>query len=347
MSLRSLPPDSRRHSEHDELAMQPFAYARAVTQRDALENLSAGDGVMAIAGGTDLLDLMKLGLSTPTRLIDINGLDFASITTTSSSTKIGALAHLSDVASHTQIQSSFPVLSQALLASASAQIRNMATIGGNLMQRTRCPYFREPAFACNKRSPGSGCSAIGGFDRGGAILGGSSSCVSVHPSDLAVALVALDASIEIASANGQRTLKCEDFYVLPDDTPQVETALAPGELIVSVDVPQSVEASQSLYLKVRDRATFEFSLVSVAAAIALDGSTIRSARIALGGVAPRPWRSVEAESALAGKPATMDVFLTAAEALLKGAQPLHLNGFKIGLAKNAICRALATLAGTT
>jgi len=325
--------------------MQPFSYTRATTEQDALRRLAAASDGMPIAGGTDLLDLMKLGISAPTQLIDINALALASIDVGPNGAKIGALARLGDVARNDQVQKRFPMLSQALLASASGQIRNMATIGGNLMQRTRCPYFREVAFPCNKRQPGSGCSAIDGINRGSAILGGSASCVAVHPSDLAVALVALGAGVAIAGMNGSRSVLVEDFYVLPAQTPQVETVLRSGELIVAVDVPKPAAAARSLYLKVRDRASFEFSLVSVAAAIELRGKTIHAARIALGGVAPRPWRRPEAEAALVGKPAAMKHFTAAAEALLDGAKPLRFNGFKIAMARNAVCRALAALAG--
>jgi xanthine dehydrogenase YagS FAD-binding subunit len=325
--------------------MQPFAYSKATTQDSALQSLAAAGGNMAIAGGTDILDLMKLGICTPARLIDINGLSLDAIDTTAGGATIGALARLNDVAHHAQIQKRFGAVSQALLASASAQIRNMATVGGNLMQRTRCPYFRETAFPCNKRTPNSGCSARDGINRGSSILGGSASCVAVHPSDLAVALVALGASIAIAGSNGNRSVLVEDFYVLPGDTPHIETVLRTDELIVAVSVPKSAAAAHSIYLKVRDRASFEFSLVSVAAALELDGKLIRSARIALGGVAPRPWRSLDAERVLVGKPAAQKSFAAAADALLDGATALRLNGFKIGMAKNAIGRALATLAG--
>ena len=325
--------------------MQPFSYSKPTSQPDAIASLQANANAALIAGGTDLLDLMKLGVTAPDQLIDINGLALATINVADDVTTIGALARMSDVANDGKIKKTFPVLSQALLASASVQLRNMATIGGNLMQRTRCPYFRDTAFTCNKRNPGSGCAAIEGFDRGSAIFGVSSKCIAVHPSDLAVALVALGAEIAIAGGEAERRVSVEEFYLLPGDTPERETVLQPGELIMAVIVPNSLEARRSVYLKVRDRASFEFALVSVAVAVDLKGTTIRSARIAMGGVAPRPWRVAAAEAAIAGKPATMSNFSAAAAAGMAAATPARLNRFKVTMAQNAIARALATATG--
>jgi xanthine dehydrogenase YagS FAD-binding subunit len=307
--------------------------------------VQASPGAAFIAGGTDLLDLMKLGVVAPERLVDINGLTLGSITMTKAAATIGALARMSDVGNDRAVRAHFPALSQALLDSASGQIRNMATIGGNLMQRTRCPYFRDTAFVCNKREPGSGCGAIDGFNRGSAILGVSPKCIAVHPSDLAVALVALNADIVVAGVAGDRRVAVEDFYLLPGDTPERETALQAGEMIVAVDIPKSAAAARSLYLKVRDRASFEFALVSVAAAVDMKGKTIRSVRLALGGVAPRPWRVAAAESVLVGQSATVANFRAAAAALLDGATPARLNGFKVPMARNAVCRALTMVTG--
>jgi xanthine dehydrogenase YagS FAD-binding subunit len=325
--------------------MQPFSYTKPASQQDAIGALTANVSAAFIAGGTDLLDLMKLGITAPSQLIDINGLALTEINVTTTGATIGALARMSDVANDAALRKQCPVVSQALLASASGQVRNMATIGGNLMQRTRCPYFREAAFRCNKRVPNSGCAAIDGFHRGCAILGGNVNCIAVHPSDLAVALVAIGANVVIMSAAGERRVLLEDFYLLPGDTPGRETVLQQGELIVAVEVPASPEAQRSLYLKIRDRASFEFALVSVAVGVDLEGTTIKTARIALGGVAPRPWRVSSAESTLIGKPATADNFLGAATTLLNGATPARLNAFKVALAQKAVCRALAVVTG--
>jgi xanthine dehydrogenase YagS FAD-binding subunit len=325
--------------------MQPFSYTKPTTQNDAIAALQLEPAAAIIAGGTDLLDLMKLGVTAPSQLIDINGLPLAGIEETSQGVTIGALSRMNEVARDKRIVNRFPALSQALLASASGQLRNMATIGGNLMQRTRCPYFRSNAFACNKRDPGSGCSAIDGFNRGSAILGASTKCIAVHPSDMAVALVALGADIVLASRSGTRRVAVEDFYLLPGDTPQNETVREPGELIIAVEVPASAAAQRSVYLKVRDRASFEFALISVAAAVEMKGSVVKSARFAVGGVAPRPWRSPSAEAILSGKPAGVKTFVAAANAALSGAASAPLNAFKVTLAQNAIKRTLALATG--
>jgi xanthine dehydrogenase YagS FAD-binding subunit len=322
--------------------MQAFQYARASTVPDALSAAQI-PGAMFIAGGTELLNWMKEGIIAPSRLIDINGItSLDRIEANDRGLRIGALARMSDVAEHEVVLRDYPVISEALLRSASAQIRNMASIGGNLMQRTRCPYFRaEVDLACNKRRPGSGCAALDGEDRFAAIFGWTESCVATHPSDLAVALAALDALVEIQGPDGVRSIPVTDLHRLPSDTPEVETNLAPGELIVAITVPTSTVARQSHYLKVRERTSYEFALVSAAAAIDLDGENIRSARVALGGVAPRPWRLALAESALVGVSIREVSGLDAALAPnFADAKPRQHNGFKIELAKRAAIRAL-------
>jgi xanthine dehydrogenase YagS FAD-binding subunit len=322
--------------------MQPFSYSKPTTLNDAITAMQLEPAAAVIAGGTDLLDLMKLGITEPSQIIDINGLPLGGVEITEQGITIGALARLSDVSRDARIVNSFPALSQALLASASAQLRNMATVGGNLMQRTRCPYFRDRTFPCNKRNPGSGCSAIDGFNRGMAILGTSPKCIAVHPSDMAVALVALDAAVVLTGRHGTRRVAVEDFYLLPADTPQKETVREPGELIVAVEVRASPNALNSTYLKVRDRASFEFALVSVAAAVEMNGAVVKSARFAVGGVSPRPWRSPAAAAILTGKPATTKNFAAAAAAAVAEATAMPQNVFKVSLAQNAICRALGT-----
>ncbi|HKR95472.1 MAG TPA: FAD binding domain-containing protein, partial [Candidatus Angelobacter sp.] len=255
--------------------------------------------------------------------------------------RVGAMVRNSDLAHHETVVQRFPVLSQALLAGASVQLRNMATTGGNLMQRTRCYYFRDTAYACNKRQPGSGCAAMDGFNRIHAVLGGSEYCIATHPSDMAVALVALDAVVHIKGAKGERKVAAGDFHLLPGNTPHLETVVQPGELITYVTIPSSKFAARSAYVKLRDRASYEFALASAAAALELEGNKIRSARLVLGGVATKPWRSAEAEHVLTGATADEKTFHAAAEATMKQAKPLRYNGFKIELAKRAIVRALS------
>jgi len=325
--------------------MQPFDFVRAKDDAGAVAAVSR-DGAKFVAGGTNLIDLMKCNVELPAHLVDINGLQHATIAEENGGIRIGALARMSDVAVDANVKRRFPAVSQALLASASPQVRNMASIGGNLMQRTRCPYFRELLFApCNKRRPGSGCAAMNGDNRRHAILGGSDACIATHPSDLAVALAAFDAVITLRGKSGDRQVKATDFHLLPGDTPQFEHNLKPGELIVSVFLPDAPHAARSAYLKVRDRASFEFAVTSAAVGLDLAGGTIRGARVALGGVATKPWRSPEAESALTGKPANEATFRAAAEAALAGAQPRRMNRFKVELAKRTLVRALADLAG--
>jgi xanthine dehydrogenase YagS FAD-binding subunit len=321
--------------------MQPFSFSQARNQDDALVQLRQS-GAVAIAGGTTLVDLMKLDVQSPAHLVDINSLPLNRIESQpDGGVRIGAMVRNSDLAHDEGVMKRYPVLSQALLAGASAQLRNMATTGGNLMQRTRCYYFRDPAYAaCNKRTPGSGCAALEGFNRIHAVLGGSDHCVATHPSDMAVALVALDAVVHIMGPQGERRVPIEEFHKLPGNTPHIETAVQNGELITYVTLPKSSFAQRSAYVKLRDRASYEFALASAAVAVDLSGSTIRQVRVALGGVATKPWRSHDAEQALTGAPANADTFRAAAEAVLKSAKALRYNAFKIELAKMALVRAL-------
>ena len=326
--------------------MQPFEYTRVHDEAAAIKGLTANNRARVIAGGTNLLDLMKEHVETPSRLLDINDLAMTAIEQTGDSVRIGAMARMSDTAAHRTIKEQFPALSEALLLSASPQLRNMASIGGNLMQRTRCAYFRDITLgACNKRNPGSGCSAIAGENRMHAILGTSPACIATHPSDFAVALVALDGIVQVHGPKGSRDIPAVDFHLLPGETPQREHALAHDEIIVAVRVPSAPHAQRSYYLKVRDRASYEFALTSAAVGLGLDGSMIRSARVALGGVGTRPWRSREAEAMLTGKSVSDALFRQAAEAALQSAKPQRQNGFKVELAKRTLVRALQTVAG--
>jgi len=322
--------------------MKPFDYARAETVDEALA--AGASGGRYIAGGTNLIDLMKLQVETPTRLIDISRLALDGVEETAAGgLRIGALVPNSDLAAHPLIRARYPMLSRALLAGASAQLRNKASTAGNLLQRTRCYYFYETAAACNKREPGSGCDAIGGFNRIHAVLGASASCIATHPSDMAVALRALDAVVVTAlPGGGERRIALGDLYRLPGDTPEIETNLKPGELIVAIELPAPPPGRQ-LYRKVRDRASYAFALVSVAAAIAVEDGVVTSARLAFGGLAPMPWRSAEAEAALVGKPAGTDAFEAAAEALLRDARGYGHNDFKIVLARRTLIACLRDL----
>jgi len=324
--------------------MKAFTYERATDPGAAVAAMSKA-GAKFISGGTNLLDLMKLEIEQPSHLVDISRLPFKDIEEMrDGGLRIGAQATNSDVAADRRVRSRYAVLSQALLAGASGQLRNKASVGGNLLQRTRCPYFYDTVSDCNKRAPGSGCSAIGGFNRGHAILGASESCIATHPSDMAVAMAALEARIELLGANqAARTVAIGDFHRLPGDTPHIETILQPGEMITGVVLPPQ-PPGQQVYRKVRDRASYEFALVSVAAIVATDRGTISAARVGFGGVAHRPWRSVEAEAALAGRPATMAVFRAAAEAAMANAVGRGHNDFKIELAKRTLCRTLAQAA---
>jgi xanthine dehydrogenase YagS FAD-binding subunit len=327
--------------------MNPFAYSRVVDPNEAVSAIAANPLGKFLGGGTNLVDLMKMGVETPTQLIDINRLPLARVEELpgGKGVRIGALARNSDVAAHELIKSRYPVLSEAFLSGASPQLRNMATVGGNLLQRTRCYYFYDPTFPqCNKRKPGSGCGAIEGFNRIHAILGQSEQCIATHPSDMCVAMAALDAVVRVHGPKGEREIAFADFHRLPDDTPNVDTTLTRDELIIAVDLPALTFARRSHYLKVRDRASYAFALVSVAAALELgDDGTIRNARLALGGVAHKPWRATKAEKSLLGNKAEENVFRAAAEAELADAKGYKHNSFKIELAKRSIVRALTTV----
>ncbi len=325
--------------------MHPFAYARASRPEDAITAVAADPGASFFAGGTTLLDLMKLDVMSPTHLVDVNAVPLAAIEPIAGGLRIGALARMSDVARDRAILKGFPVISEALLNSASPQLRNMASMGGNVLQRTRCSYFRDLSAKCNKREPGSGCDALDGINRMHAILGTSDACIATHASDLAVALAALDATLRVRGAGGERSIRLADFYALPGKTPQVENTLQHGEMILSIDLKSSPLAAKSHYLKVRDRASYEFALVSVAACLRVEGGRVAESRIALGGVGTRPWRSPEAEAALQGQPASSDVYARAAKAALADAKLRTHNAFKQELAERAIVRALSTLGG--
>jgi xanthine dehydrogenase YagS FAD-binding subunit len=329
--------------------MNPFTYTRADDPQQAVNGIAGNANAKFLGGGTNLIDLMKMGVETPTQLIDVNRLAFSKIEELSGrGIRIGALVRNSDLAEHPLIAQRYPVLSQALLAGASPQLRNLATTGGNLLQRTRCYYFYDPAFPhCNKRNPGSGCAALTGFNRIHAILGQSAQCIATNPSDMNVALAALDAVVQVQGPNGTRAIPFADFHRLPGMTPSVDTNLDRDELITSVDLPDIPFATRSHYLKVRDRASYAFALVSVAAVLELEAGRIKSARVALGGVAHKPWRAHTAEAALAGKKPDEQTFRAAAEAELAPAKAYKHNGFKIELAKRAIVRALSTVAAMT
>jgi xanthine dehydrogenase YagS FAD-binding subunit len=336
--------------------MNSFNYERAAASDEAIRSGST-HGAKFLAGGTNLVDLMKYGVESPTTLVDINHLDLAQITRSADGgAAIGALVRNSDLADHPLIKSQYPLLSQALLSGASPQLRNMATTGGNLLQRTRCYYFTDVSFpACNKRVPGSGCAAIEGYNRIHAILGqtdkgatSGESCIATHPSDMCVAMAALDAKVEVEGPKGKRTIPFAEFHRLPGTTPWIETTLRAEELIVGVTLPPPKFAKNAYYLKARDRNSYAFALISVAAGLEMDGDHVRSAGLALGGVALKPWRRVEAEKVLVGKPVGAETFTQAAEILLQGAKGYEHNAFKNELAKQGVVRAL-TLAsqGTT
>lgn len=321
--------------------MRPFSYLRAAEPNAAARAVAANPQAKFLAGGTNLLDLMKEDVERPTELVDLTRLRLADIRAQGGGVSIGALATNTMTANHPLIRQGYPLLTQAIVAGASAQLRNMATNGGNLLQRTRCQYFYDTAMPCNKREPGSGCGAREGLNRIHAILGWSESCVATYPGDMANALYALDAQVRIRTPDGtQRTIPVTEFHRLPGDTPQRDTNLAHGELIESIMLPASPFATHSHYLKVRDRASYAFALIAVAAGLEMDGGTIRQARVVMGGVAHKPWRSMEAEAALAGKQASPDTFRAAADVALHDARPLAHNAYKVELAKRAIVRAL-------
>jgi xanthine dehydrogenase YagS FAD-binding subunit len=327
--------------------MNPFIYSRATDKNEAVTAISGKPESKFLGGGTNLIDLMKMGVETPNELIDINGLPLGQIEELpDKGVRIGAMARNSDVAEHELVKTRYPVLRQALLSGASPQLRNMATVGGNLMQRTRCYYFYDPAFpACNKRKPGSGCGALDGYNRIHAILGQSERCIATNPSDMCVALAALDAIVRVGGPNGERQIAFGDFHRLPGDTPELDTNLRPDELIIAVDLPTMPFAARSLYLKVRDRASYAFALVSVAVALDLGSNRkINAARVALGGVAHKPWRASVAEKKMVGQEANEDTFRDAAGAELASAKGYKYNSFKIELAKRAIVHALNNVA---
>lgn len=318
--------------------MHTFSYEKPLSIDRA-----AGSAGKFIAGGTTLVDLMKLDIEQPAKLVDITALPLTQIEPLpNGGVRIGAMVRNSTLAWHPYIQQHYAVLSQALLSGASPQLRNMATTGGNLLQRTRCPYFRDlTSGPCNKRNPGTGCSAIGGFHRTMAVLGASEHCIATHPSDMCVAMTALDATIHAQGASGKRAIPIRDFYKLPGDTPHIENALEPGDLITHVELPPAVGSKQA-YLKLRDRASYEFALASAAVVASVEGGHIRSVRVALGGVGTRPWRASEAEAVLNGKAATPANFQAAAEAALRNARPHTENAFKVELSRRCIVRALKT-----
>src|SRR5918993_2834806 len=321
--------------------MRPFKYARATDPNGAARTVAANPGAKFLAGGTNLLDLMKEDVERPNQLVDLTRLKLTEIRRTGSGVSIGALATNTDTANHPLIRQNYPLLTQAIVAGASGQLRNMATNGGNLLQRTRCQYFYDTAMPCNKREPGTGCGAREGLNRIHAILGWSEKCVATYPGDMANALYALEAVVRVRGANGQeRTIPIGEFHRLPGDTPEKDTNLQHGELIVAIDLPKSNFAKNSYYLKVRDRASYAFALVAVAAALEIDGGNIKQARVVLGSVAHKPWRSPEGETALAGKPATEESFRRAADAAPAGARPLEHNAYKVELGKRAVVRAL-------
>ena len=326
--------------------MRPFTYSAPTSEPEAITAVTGKAGATFLAGGTTLLDLMKLDIMAPTHLVDVNHLALTKIEADSAGgVRIGALARNTDVAENELIQKRYPALSEALLSGASPQLRNMATVGGNLLQRTRCPYFRDLAAPCNKRQSGSGCSAIGGFNRMHAILGGSEACIAANPSDMCVALVALDAVVITRGPRGERKIPIVDFHLLPGTNPERETILENGELVTAVLLPEAPFAARSHYVKVRDRASYAFALTSAAVALAVEGGVISAARIALGGVATKPWRALQAEKELVGRPPSDAVFQAAGLAAVTGAQPQKYNAFKIELTRRTVVRALHELEG--
>ncbi len=318
--------------------MRPFVIKKVRTTEEAMR--AAATGARYIAGGTTLIDLMREEVERPERLADINALPLAGIRADGEDLVIGALARMAEVAAHPLTQRLQPMIAESLIEGASPQLRNMASIGGNLLQRVRCPYFRMLDAACNKRMPGSGCAAIQGLNAGHAILGTSDHCAATHPSDLAVALVALDATMRVNGPQGERSFPVEDLYRLPGDTPHLEHTLRPGEIITEIRVPGGRQSQQARYLKVRDRASYEFALVSIAAALDIEGGVIREARLAAGGVATRPWRLRECESALRGQRLERPALERIAQLAAQGARPLHHNGYKVELLARTIIRAL-------
>jgi xanthine dehydrogenase YagS FAD-binding subunit len=325
-----------------------FQYARANDVADAVRQIAADPAAKFIAGGTNLIDLMKEDVERPSRLIDISRLPLKDVGETADGRlRIGALVPNSDLAWHPLIEQRYPLLSSAILAGASAQLRNMASTGGNLLQRTRCAYFYDTATPCNKREPGTGCSAIGGINRNHAILGTSEACIATHPSDMCVALAALDATVGVTGPAGTRVMAFADFHRLPEHAPQLDTNLRPDEIVTAVELPAQGFATNYSYLKIRDRLSYAFALVSIAAALELEGGTIKDARLALGGVAHKPWRNTAAEAALKGQAPNEENFRRAADVLLREAKGFEHNTFKIDLARRGIIRALTQAAQAT
>ncbi|HZK99008.1 MAG TPA: xanthine dehydrogenase family protein subunit M [Caulobacteraceae bacterium] len=323
--------------------MTPFTYQRAGDRQAALA-LGARSGAMYLGGGTNLVDLMRETIERPEALVDVTGLSGGIDEADTGGLRIGAGVTNTAVAADRRVRQRYPMLSRAILAGASAQIRNVATVGGNLLQRTRCGYFYDDAARCNKRAPGAGCDALEGFSRMHAILGASAACVATHPSDMAVALAALDAVVTVEGRSGARDIPVVDFHLLPGETPWIETVLAPGELITAVTLPPEGFAARSRYRKVRDRASYAFALISVAAALEVEGGTVKAVRLALGGVAHKPWRAKLAEAALKGGPASEAAFRAAAALELAPARSLRDNAFKIELAERVIIDTLGKLA---
>jgi len=325
-----------------------FQYARANDVADAVRMIATDPTAKFIAGGTNLIDLTKEDIERPSRLIDISRLPLKTVEETAGGgLRIGALVPNSDLAYHPLIEQNYPLLSSAILAGASQQLRNMASTGGNLLQRTRCAYFYDTATPCNKRKPGTGCSAIGGVNRGHAILGASDSCIATHPSDMCVALAALDARVHMTGPEGSRTVAFDDFHRLPGNTPEIDTNLHPNEIITAIELPAKGFAANYSYLKIRDRLSYAFALVSIAAALELEGGTIKEARLAVGGIAHKPWRDTSAEAALRGQAANQASFARAADLLLRDARGYGHNAFKIDLARRGIVRTLAQAAQAT
>jgi xanthine dehydrogenase YagS FAD-binding subunit len=325
--------------------MTPFAYLRTSDPNSAIGRVAQRTGAAFIAGGTDLLQLLQEGVEAATELVDINGIGFDDVSEAVDGVRIGAMARLADVADDRLIRERYPVVSEALLETASPQVRNMATIGGNLLQRTRCLYFRDIVTPCNKREPGTGCPAQDGQNRINAILGGSDRCIAAYPGDLAVALVAVDAELVVAGPTGERTIRMEDLHRLPDDSPEIETILTPGDLITAIWIPLSAAGRRSGYLKVRDRASFEWALASAAISLGLDGDHILEARIAVGGVATKPWRLRHVEDMLVDKRLDRELARAAGSLAAEGAAPRASNAFKVPLLCKTVERALVRVGG--
>src|ERR1700751_3489061 len=347
LSVRRVSQHRRGHSGRcrGSVPMKPFTYERVTDPRAAGAAMSSRAGAQFISGGTNLLDLMKLEIEKPTHLVDISRLPLKQVEELpDGGIRIGAQAANSEVAADPRLRARYPALAEALLAGASGQLRNKASIGGNLLQRTRCPYFYDTAMACNKRTPGAGCAALRGVNRIHAILGASDACIATHPSDMAVAMSALEAQIDLLGPDqSTRRVAIDDFYRLPESTPHIETVLRPGEMITAVILPPPPPGHQR-YRKVRDRASYEFALISVAVIIATDRESITTARVAFGAVAHKPWRSIDAEAALKGRPATLITYQAAAHAAMRSAVGRGHNDFKIELAKRTLCRTLADAA---